>query len=262
MTTTPGGRHGGPSSGDIHALSGAYAVDALDDAERAEFEHHLAGCEACRWEVDSLREASALLPEIAPISPPPALRDRVLAEIATVRPLPPEVPAGSRAPEPADTVVPIRRRSRRLVTGLVAAAAAVALVGGGVTVWQPWDDEPGQEIVASPMQQVLEAEDAERYEQTFPDGAKATLVRSESMNKAVLLTEDMPPPPEGKVYELWLDHEEVGMVPAGLMEAGEHSLMLEGDPATALAAGITVEPAGGSEEPTSEPVALFPFDEA
>ena len=38
-------------SDDIHALSGAYAVDALDDVERARFERHLANCEACRAEV-------------------------------------------------------------------------------------------------------------------------------------------------------------------------------------------------------------------
>ena len=48
---------------DIHALSGAYAVDALDDDERAQFEAHLAGCPSCRSEVDSLREAAALLAE-------------------------------------------------------------------------------------------------------------------------------------------------------------------------------------------------------
>ncbi len=36
---------------DIHALSGAYAVDALDELERVQFEQHLAGCSACRAEV-------------------------------------------------------------------------------------------------------------------------------------------------------------------------------------------------------------------
>ncbi|MBU2075761.1 MAG: zf-HC2 domain-containing protein, partial [Actinobacteria bacterium] len=41
---------------DVHALSGAYAVDALDDIERAQFERHLVECAECRAEVDSLRE--------------------------------------------------------------------------------------------------------------------------------------------------------------------------------------------------------------
>ena len=39
-------------------------------------------------------------------------------------------------------------------------------------------------------------------------------------------------------------------------------MVLEGDAATATAAGITVEPAGGSDEPTSEPIALFDFSQA
>ena len=50
---------------DIHALSGAYAIDALDDIERAQFERHLAECAECRDEVDSLREAAGLLVETA-----------------------------------------------------------------------------------------------------------------------------------------------------------------------------------------------------
>ncbi|MFC6343639.1 zf-HC2 domain-containing protein, partial [Nocardioides hankookensis] len=46
---------------DIHALVGAYAVDAVDDLERAAFERHLAECADCRDEVASLREAAGLL---------------------------------------------------------------------------------------------------------------------------------------------------------------------------------------------------------
>ena len=76
---------------EIHALSGAYAVDALDPAERMLFEQHLATCPDCRAEVDSLREAAATLPEITLAEPPPGLRERLLADIATVRPLPPVV---------------------------------------------------------------------------------------------------------------------------------------------------------------------------
>jgi anti-sigma-K factor RskA len=53
------------------------------------------------------------------------------------------------------------------------------------------------------------------------------------------------------------------MVPAGLMDrGGEQRILLEGDPATATGAGITVEPAGGSEEPTLPPVTLIPFEKA
>ena len=51
-------------SGDIHALSGAYAIDAVDNFERAQFERHLSGCVDCRLEVESLREGTALLAEV------------------------------------------------------------------------------------------------------------------------------------------------------------------------------------------------------
>src|SRR5688572_4654968 len=84
---------------DIHALSGAYAIDALDDIERAQFERHLAECAECRAEVDSLREASAMLAETTTVEPSAELRSRLLAEIKTVRPLPPVVPAPEDVPE-------------------------------------------------------------------------------------------------------------------------------------------------------------------
>ena len=128
-------------------------------------------------------------------------------------------------------------------------------------VTQPWADDSSQTQLSA-VDQVLRADDAERYTQAI-DGSEATMVRSPSLNKAVLVTKNMAPPPEGKVYELWLDHEDVGMVPAGLMtQGGEQMILLEGDPATATGAGITVEPAGGSEEPTLPPVTLFAFEQA
>ena len=145
---------------------------------------------------------------------------------------------------------------------LAAAAALIAAVGTGVVVTQPWADDTSQAPQVSAVDRVLQAEDAEKYTQVI-DGSEATLVRSRSLNKAVLVTKDMAPPPDGKVYELWLDHKGVGMVPAGLMaQGGEQQVLLEGDPATALGAGITVEPAGGSEEPTLPPVTLFAFEQA
>ena len=233
---------------DIHALSGAYAIDALDDVERARFQRHLDECPECRAEVESFREAAALLPETTLAAPPPSLRDRVLADIATVRPLPPVVAAP-----------PARRRFRPAL--LVAAAAAVLAVGGTAVV-QPWSDDPVSQVPVSDVDRVLQAADAEQYERTFPDGSRAVLTRSPSLHKAVIETHDMDLPPDGKVYELWLQHGDE-MRPAGLMPLqGDTVMMLEGDAADAVGAGITIEPAGGSptEEPTGETVALIPFE--
>ena len=75
---------------DIHALSGAYAVDAVDDIERAEFERHLATCADCREEVASFR-ATATHSTLMSETPPERLREQVMRDIAKVRPLPPAV---------------------------------------------------------------------------------------------------------------------------------------------------------------------------
>jgi len=233
---------------DIHALSGAYAVDALDDLERAQFERHLRDCESCSREVESLREAAALLAETTAVAPSPELRDRVLAEIATVRPLPPVGPTPSSDESARD-------RRRRWLPAAAAAAAAV-LIGAGGVVWQQVTDEP-----PSRVEQVLEAGDAEEFTQTLPGGAEATVVRSKKLNGAVLITHDMPAAPNGHAYALWLQHDDV-MVPAGIMPPGsDNEVLLSGDAATANGAGITVETAGEQHaEPEGDVVVLFDFE--
>lgn len=251
---------------DIHALSGAYAVDALDDLERARFEQHLAVCADCRAEVTSLRESAGLLGVLTDVAPPPQMRDRLLAGIKEIRPLPPETPTsieglGTAAPDdtsetssPAAPAGP-RHRGWRL---LAAAAAVLAIVGTGtVAVVELTRDDSTQTV--STAERVLSAEDATTVSAELPRGAHARIVRSISEGKAVLVTSDMPPAPDGKVYELWLQHDNI-MVPAGLMpDDSDQTIVLEGDAADASAAGITVEPDGGSKEPTSAPIALFDF---
>ncbi|WP_107765948.1 anti-sigma factor [Nocardioides terrigena] len=231
---------------DIHHLTGAYALDAVDDIERARFEQHLAECEDCRLEVASLREAAGLLSETTAVTPPPALRESVLAGIAQVRPLPPIV---HRTPV-------VQRRWFPLLV----AAAVVAILGVGAALWQPW--APSQDSSLTAAEQVLEAGDARSVAVDLGDSGSATVTRSESLGKAVITTDDMAPAPSGKVFELWLQVDGE-MVPAGLMPPGEDTQMvLEGDATTATAVGITVEPEGGSDQPTTEPIALFDFSQA
>lgn len=255
------------STSDIHALSGAYAVDALDDIERAQFARHLTTCAECQAEVASLNEAAHLLTDTTATAPSAGLRDRLLAEIKTVRPLPPLVTeAAGEIDDSIESVeehsVPNHRPERRRLRGLVAAAAAVAAVAAGGAVWHPWTDSSSQSRLPSATERVLEAPDAERVTQTLDGGVEATLVRSKSMNQAVLVTKNMPAAPSGKVYELWLQDPEKGMLPAGLMTDGASSFLLKGDAATAIGGGITVEPQGGSDEPTLPPVMLFSFENA
>jgi anti-sigma-K factor RskA len=247
----------------LHTLSGAYVVDALDDDERALFDEHLPGCLDCQREVASLREATALMADDAALTPPASLRRSVLAGIQTIRPLPPETGAepqsdDGRRPGVAK-VLPMRRRRHRIATLVAAAAAVVAIVGGAV--YQPWQgNESSTQLSAA--DQVLAASDAQRHSIEFDDGSSATVVRSVNKGKAVLLTRDMAAPPAGKAFEVWLQDEAGTMAPAGMMRtAGDHKLLLDGDAAKATGVGITVEPAAGSDVPTSEPIALFELDE-
>ncbi len=163
---------------EIHALTGAYAVDALDDIERAQFERHLAECASCSAEVLELRETAAVLAEDSMTQPPAALRDRVLSEIATVRPLPPRVSQGVSSESSGESSRAVDHQASRRTrwTSLVAAAAAVVALGvGGTAVWNQVNDDAGQTISAT--DQVLAAEDAERATVELGEGATATLVQ-------------------------------------------------------------------------------------
>ena len=233
---------------DIHKLTGAYALDAVDDIERARFEQHLATCEDCRAEVGELRETAAMLAEDVAVAAPASLRDSVLSGISQVRPLPPEVSS------PAAT-----RGRARWLPFLVAAAVAL-LIGVGAAVVQPWSaDEP----TLTAAQRVLGAPDAEEVFVDLGEAGRATVVRSKTEDRAVIVTEDMVSAPSGKAYELWFQTPESDMVPAGLMpDSADQTVVLEGSAAEATAVGITVEPDSGSDSPTTDPIALFDFSEA
>lgn len=249
------------SKSSIHTLSGAYVVDALDHAERVAFEEHLPGCPECQDEVAGLREAAAMLADDTVLTPPAAMRAHVLASIRTVRPLPPELGVvPERAAAPTSNVVAMR--PRRFRWGTLAIAAAVIAVLGLAAVAQPWQTGTNAPP-AGAIDRVMAADDATHVKVQLPSGATATVFRSVKEDKAAVVTQDMPAAPSGKVYELWLRKAGGDMVPAGLMsQSGSHRQLLSGAAGKAEAAAITVEPKGGSEAPTSEPIATFDFSQA
>ena len=69
---------------DPHALAGAYALDALDGDQRTRFERHLSSCRTCPDEVRGFTATAAVLGLAAAATPPPALKGRVLADIAAL----------------------------------------------------------------------------------------------------------------------------------------------------------------------------------
>jgi anti-sigma-K factor RskA len=252
---------------DIHTLTGAYAVDALPPEEQQLFEEHLGECESCAQEVAELLATASELGASLGEAPPSSLRDAVLAEIDQTRQ---EPPPPSRVEE--DGVASLdehRRRSqpRRWWTHLVAPAAAVvaiAVVGLSLMVANLTDRLDQLEAASSQVVDVLAAPDAQTLSIEGPDDSLARVVVSQSRGEAVFLTDGMPSTAEDETYELWLIDDD-GPSPAGLFdvdERGRATRVMTGDMANAAAIAVTVEPAGGSPQPTSDPLMVVELGEA
>lgn len=248
---------------ELHSLSGAYALDALDGDERAAFEEHLHECASCRAEVASFAEVTPLLAAPEETPPPAGLRERILAEASTTRQLPPLVRDTETAPDavppaaaPGDdgerraaAVTPLRRRL------VVALAAAAALVLGGTAAWQVLDgDETTQTVPLA--QQVMDAEDAVEHVADVSGGGRVSVVSSESMGRMVVVGHDLPDAAQGHGYQAWLQDEAGAMHPSAMVPADGSPALLTGETAGMTGVGITLEPSAGSPEPTTDPVAL------
>ncbi len=236
---------------DIHALVGAYALDAIDDLERAAFDRHIADCEICHAELDELRETAARLADSSWSVPPPRLRTDVMAAIGRTRQLPPPVPA----PSAADRRTPQWRRRT------VAAAAAVLLAGGmGVAVYGVQEQRVReQRSIASAAQQqeartraILAAPDLVVRTAPVIGGGKATVASSPSRQAAVVLVgADRNLTPD-EALQLWTIEGTGPPVNAGVLAAGSNSATqpIELRTGTDIVA-VSVEPAGGSVSPTT-----------
>ena len=128
----------------LHQLSAAYALDALDAEDERVFEAHLEGCDRCRADVDSFRVAASSLAfaDVGP-APPAGLRDRVLD--------------GARAER--SNVIPFRS-ARRLIPPALAAAAAVVVVG----LWASSNGGSSREIPLRGANGTLVVKDSGRAE--------------------------------------------------------------------------------------------------
>jgi anti-sigma-K factor RskA len=234
----------------LHDLADAYALDALDDAQRSRFERHLGGCPACAEDVRRYTEVVTALAMAVAAEPPPGLRDRVLAAATVTRQLPPEVAERRRLPSlPRSPWVP-RLAMAGAVVG-VAAAVALAVVQVSTQDQLNTAQAENQAIAA-----VLAASDAQITSATSSVGGTATVVLSYSERKIVFTSSGLPALPSSEVYELWL----IGPVharSAGLLSEasnGKTSPVLASGLQTDDKVGVTVEPAGGTSSPTTTPI--------
>lgn len=250
-----------PRHDHVRDLLAAYVLDAVDDPERLLIEEHLLTCADCEREVAGLVptvEVLALAP--APLTPPAPVREAVLRGIdPSVRIDPPSQTATEpevvSADSPPDDDLAARRHARagRRLSLLVAAAAAVALFM--FVAIGPFRGSPDvtTETVAA-------AADAQRFEARVGE-ATATVIVSREMDKVAIETRDMTPAPDGQDYQLWFSHPDGTVTDAGVMPRDEDAeMVLDDDLGDAVGVAVTLEPEGGSTQPTSEPMLVIPFE--
>jgi anti-sigma-K factor RskA len=256
---------------DLHALAGAYALNALDGDERDRFERHLRGCRACESEVRGFAATAAALAVATAAEPPPELKQRVLAAAAVTRQSPPAGAEGAGATAGAEgaggarttghrrprATAPRRSWLPRLAVPVAAAGLVAAAVLGGVTVWTQHQlttaQAENQAITA-----VLAAPDAQIASARTSAGGIATVVASHSAGSMVFTSAGLHALPPSSVYELWF----LGKTarPAGLLppaRAGRTAPVLASGLKAGDKVGVTVEPAGGSSSPTTTPIVVL-----
>ncbi|MDJ0351116.1 anti-sigma factor [Pseudarthrobacter sp. PH31-O2] len=270
------------ASGRAADLAEVYALDAITDAERAAIETHLASApqpERAAFD-ERVRQARETLAVsfAAEEEPPAGLLDRIMANLPGQEIGAPPDPHQRRGPSAVPPVVgrPVRdsaapaigdelgaarkrRDEKRRPQGMrnwlvgVAAAALIAMGGVGVGAYVANQNDP--------MNQVLQAGDVRQATIDVVGGGTATVSVSSSKDAIVVKMNDVPAPPAGKVYQMWLIPKD-GSAPVsqGLMnaEALSKPAVVKGI-STAAALGITVEPAGGSSKPTMPTVAAAPL---
>ena len=228
---------------DLHSLMAPYALDALDPDERDRFEAHLDQCVDCQVEIAGFMATAVRLGDAVSHTPPPALRDRLLAEISTT---PQQRPIVSSLAE--------RRTLRRTLPRLaVAAAFLIGAVGTGgyVVERQNATQEHDQNVAIS---SVLSADDVSSQAKSFDTGGSVKLYSSASADSAVIIAKGLPSPGTGKVYQVWMI-DQGGPTSQGTFHTNGQMIMKGVAGADRVA--VTVEPEGGSKQPTSAPVATI-----
>ena len=231
-----------PDLHDLHTLSAAYALDALEEFERRAFERHLAGCETCSAEVREFTEAAAALADRVAEPPPAWLRERVLANARTTRQLPARSSRSVRGPS--------WRRS------LIGAAAAVLVAAGavlGTVAYQEHQSAVQARNLADGITRVLTSPDRVQIEQGVAGGGQATMVMANG--DAVLSTAGLVDAPAGHEYQTWVigSHGDIQSGGKLNLDDGTGAAFVKGVP-TDAALAVTIEPEGGSRQPTTAPL--------
>jgi anti-sigma-K factor RskA len=235
-----------------------YALGVLEEPERVELRAHLArNCEVCTREVRRAASRVSALGTLAPdVAPPENLRHRVLASVG---------------------IVPKFGWNWMQTWATVAACVILGLLWLGHVRRERIRDAAFQEA----MQQIRqsETENARLKEVMALLNAPETIVRVSSEGAAqppqgkvflnpdrgvLLLASNLPPAPEGRIYEMWVIPAGGKPVPAGLFQTesnGSAVHLQKGavDVSSIGAIAVTLEAAGGAAQPTSQPIIVAPI---
>ena len=253
---------------DATARAAAYAVNAASEAERAETEALRTTDSALDAEIGEFAETAALLGlAVAPVTPSAALRASVLAAVdadiaataaadaAAAAAISPSAEAELAAPStPLATVTVIRPWFRRPSVLIASMAAAGALLFGGTAVAIGISQSPPAQVSA--VDQVLQAQDAQRVSAEVAGGGTATWVWSTSLERSVVLVDNLPELAAGQTYQFWYI-DESGAAPSNTFSGGTHQVAVDGTMPADAQLAVTVEPDGGSQTPSSDPIVVI-----
>lgn len=287
-TPRPGDRR--PDDAATRELLGAWALDALDDAERARVDDLIARDPEAAREARSLRETAAVLGEAVAVAAPDAVRLAVLAEVARapqadagadagadgsapVRPAaagpaasgtpgapvptPPAPGAPPRADRPGGSTRPAGRRParRRWSAAVAALALLVAIAVPSTVAWRQAQRAAEAEARADRITALLAEPGAQVVSAPVTSGGTAVAVVT--ADAALVTATGVDAPGAGEVYQLWVMRDG-SPVPDATTGVTDGTLQIRTDAyRTGDALALTVEPEGGSEQPTSEPVVVL-----
>ncbi|MBF6210049.1 anti-sigma factor [Nocardia puris] len=241
---------------DIHShdelldLAYPYALDALPDADRRAVEHLLERADeetaaAFRATVRDLRETLASITMVDAVPAPPNV------EAALLRAL------DEQAEADEEDVAPARRPPALRWLAAAAAVLVAVAVGVGIALSRIESTEPGTLTAA----EVIAQDDVEADIAPVTGGGTLTVNSSRALGAATVAFDAVATAPEGRTYQVWLIPADGTPRSAAVLDAlpsADDPLVMPVEDARTLA--VSVEPAGGSPQPTSDPVVAVTFD--
>ncbi|WP_265522934.1 anti-sigma factor [Oerskovia flava] len=244
------GSTGGPPTGGAWDLLPAYALDALDDLERRAVERLLETDPDARVALDEYRDVVAAFTVDAPA--PAHLRSQTLAAVQDLAAAP-TTPFSAPAGAPARRTSPqgAQRAPRRWGVALAAVAAVAAFAVPTTLAVQAVQEQRSLQEQADVVAQMLADPDARLVAAPVAGGGDASVLVSG--DHALFTTAALPAAGPDEDYQLWvIDDGTISSAGVLTVRDGATTALVDASPGRVVA--VTVEPAGGSEQPTTDPV--------